>query len=262
MLDGLDGLIAALSLILWGAHAVVPWRLACPPADTPADTPAGAGRRRWGRAALPLLALGAALALAWVARHPDAAIAARLVPLTASTPGRALAIVLPVLAVVDLVLLAGWRRLEDVGWRLAAGLGLAFAAVASLAAEVLRVGEGPTSPPSVLLAAAGCRALVALGAGEVLAPGQGRPWAALGAGLALPLWLWLLPLDLAQAVAAEGTLLTLGAAAVLFLGAPWLPPALRRPALAGAALLAGLVFAGAAELSQGLAMQVPPATLQ
>jgi hypothetical protein len=122
----------------------------------------------------------------------------------------------------------------------------------------MRVGEGPPSAPIPLVLLAILRLLLALGAAEVLAPG--RPALAPVAGLALPLYVLLLPAGVAELVW-RGHALTLAAAAALFLASRWLPATLRRPALAGAALLAGLLLAATADLSQGLgspALEISP----
>lgn len=238
----LDGLITAWVLFAWGAQAAVPWRL-------PA---AGPGARRiWGAASLPLLVTGLVASLFHIQSHPDAAIASGVYPWTASPPGKLLVVLLPALALVDLVAVFGWRRLEDTAWRINAGFGLAFLLAGCWAWELLRVGEGLPSAPLPLAAAVLCRLLLSLAAGETAAPG--RPVFAPAAGLALPLYWLVLPAALADALSRSGALLTLGAASGVLLAARWLPERLRRPALAAAILLAGLVLAQASTLSQSLA---------
>lgn len=238
----LDGLLTSLFLAAAGAQAVAPWRVALLPNDA---------RRPWGYALLPLLLAAALALLLWVRIHPDAALAVRLVPLAASQAGKVLGILAAALAAADLVALIGWRRMEDAGWRLLAGFGLAALGAACYAAELLRAGEGPASPPAILALAAACRALTALGAGETLAPG--RPLFAVAAGLALPAWFLVVPADLTDTLLRQGAAFPAGAAALLFLAARWLPMRLRRPALAAATLLAGMLFAQAALVSQTLA---------
>lgn len=244
----LDGLIVAWVLFAWGTQAAVPWRL---PGAEPRT------RRAWAFAALPLLVLGTLAAFWYVEAHPDAAIAPGLYPLRASRPGRALLVLLPALALAGLVAAAGWRRMEAAGWRIIAGFGLVFLAAASWAGELVRTGEGPASAPSALALLVLCRLTLALAAGEIAAPG--RPLLAVAAGLALPLYWLLLPAELADLLAGAGQWVTLGGAAVLLLAARWVPPRLRRPALAGGVLLAGLFLARATDLSQTLGSpSLPP----
>ncbi|HEV7517764.1 MAG TPA: hypothetical protein VGR07_15805 [Thermoanaerobaculia bacterium] len=237
----MNGLLVAVILVAWGSQAVAPWRL------RRSDS---AARRLWGHAALPLLLAGALAGLLYVHDRPDAAIAAGLSPLLANLPGRLLALLLAALLGADLILALGKGRIENLGWPLAASLSLLFLAAAALPGELLRVGEGPRGPLPLLFAAALCRLLVTLGAGEAVA--AGRPLLAGVAGLALPLYYLCLPTPLKRAIAASGSWLTLGAATVLFLTARWLPASLRRPTVIAAALLAGLFLAQAGDLSQVL----------
>jgi len=241
------GLLLAWLLLSWGAQAVVPWRLAALDPER---------RRPWVPFLLPLLVTGALAAGAVVQLHPDAALSQGLYPLGASGLGRVLAVLLPALALADILIAIGWRRMEATGWRIAAGFGLAFLLAATWAAELMRTGEGPASAPLAFVALVLLRMLLALGAAEALAPG--RPLLAAAAGLALPLYALLLPAPLARALGAHGQWLTLAAASLLLLGARWLPPALRRPALLGGALLAGLYLGQANHLSQGLGQSFPP----
>jgi hypothetical protein len=241
----MNGLLIAGILVVWGSQAVAPWRL------RRGDE---AARRLWGHAALPLLLAGALAALLYVHDRPDAAIAAGLSPLLSTLPGRVLTLLLAALVGADLILALGKGRVENLGWPLAASLSLLFLAAASLEMELLRVGEGQQGPLPLLFAAAGCRLLVTLGAGEAAAPG--RPLFAGMAGLALPLYFLCLPLPLQRAIAGTGAWLTLAGAALLFLAARWFPASLRRPAVLAAALLAGLFFAQAGDLYQ--ALPLPP----
>ncbi len=251
------GLLFALILAAWGAQAAVPVRLAR------ADE---ATRLLWARAALPLALAGALVALVVLRADPDAALASGLAPFLGRIPGRLVALSLAALLLADLVLFAARTRLEAAGWWTVAGFGVANLAVASYAAELLRIGEGPKSPAALIAAGAACRLLVGLGAGELLLParrgtaGDGsRPVAAVAAGLALPASFLLLKVDLRAALLDTGAWLTLAAAALLFVAARWLPVRLRRPALAAAVLLAGLYFGQAAELSANLAARpLPP----
>jgi hypothetical protein len=245
-----DGLLLAGLLLAWGAQAVLPWRLAG------LDTGLNTERRRAGALALlPLLLTGALAAFFYVLRYPDAAIVQGLYPLGASRAGRTLTVLFFALMVSDLFLFLTWRRLEAAGWRIAAGLGLVFLLAATWAAELARIGEGPESAAIPFLALVALRALAALGAAEALAPGPPRLAAAAGPGLAL--YGFLLPAQLAQALGARGQWLTLATAALLLLGARWFPPSLRRPALLGATLLAGLYLGQAARLSAELGVMHP-----
>jgi len=239
MKTGLDGLLLAGLLLAWGGQALLPWRLAGREER----------RRAWSFVPLALLVAGALAAFGHLQNHPDAAVVQGLYPLRAAKVGRILTILFPAVALADALLAAGRRSVEAPGWRIAAGFGLAFLLAASWAAELLRVGEGPASGTVALVTLALLRSLISLGAAEALAPG--RPAFATAAGLALPLYALLLPATLAHAL--HGQWLTLGAAALLFLGARWLPVSLRRPALVAATLLAGLYFAEAARLSQVVA---------
>lgn len=237
----LSGLILAFLLLAWGAQAVTPWRLPGVPAER---------RRPWASSLLPLLAAGALAAFHFAQSHPDAAVYQRLYPLWSSRPGRLLAILFPALALADLVAMTGWRRLEDAGWRINAGFGLVFLLAASWAGELMRIGEGPESGPLVLASLVVLRTLLALGVAEALAPG--RPVFAAIAGAALPFYYLLLPSAVAAVLWRSGQGITLGAASLLLLAARWLPQTLRRIALIGAALMIGLLFARAGDLSQAL----------
>ncbi|HVR95287.1 MAG TPA: hypothetical protein VMW27_01640 [Thermoanaerobaculia bacterium] len=237
-----DGLLTLLFLFAMGSQAVLPWRAVRLPAEA---------RRPWGYALLPLLLAAALAALLWVRFHPDATLAAGLLPLATSKVSKILGVLTAALALADVVALAGWRKMEDAGWRLLAGFGLAALGAACFAAELLRAGEGPASPDGIVALAAACRMLVALAAGEIAAPG--RPLVAVAAGLALPAWFLAIPAELSSLLLRNGAAFPAGAAAVLFLAVRWLPARLRRPALAAAALLAAILFAQAATLSQTLA---------
>jgi hypothetical protein len=245
----LDGLLLAAVLFAWGTQATVPLKL-------PGASPAA--RRLWAYAALPLLVAGALAATAYVRLHPEAAVAQGLFPFLASKPGRVLAILLAALFLADLVTAFGWRRLEDSGWRIAAGFGLAGLAAASWVGELVRTGEGPPSPGSALAAAAACRLLLALAAGEIVSPG--RPLFAAAAGLALPVYWLVLPAPLSADLAQGRQQVALGAAALLLLAARWVPAVLRRPTLAAGVLLASLFLARVATRSQFLGETTFPST--
>ena len=237
----MDGFLLTVALLAWGAQAVVPWRL----------TGLDPGRRRgWAVSLLPLLAAGSLAAYAFLQDHPDAAVVQGLYPFATSRTGRLFAILLLAVALSDLLIAAGWRRFEPLAWRLAAGFGLVFLLAASWAGELMRIGEGLSGSPLPVVLLTFLRLLTSLAAGEALAPG--RPAAAPLAGAGLPLYWLLLPAPLAQALARNPAIFTLGAATLLLLAARWLPPSLRRLALGAGVLLAGLFLAQAASLSQGL----------
>lgn len=250
----IDTVLVALLLAVLGAHAVVPWQAAA----------AAERRRSWAFAALLLLLAGGVAAVLLVRAHPDAALATGLVPLFAGREGRLLAVLFPAVLLFDLLAVVAWRQLPAVAWRAGSVLGTALLAGAALAGELLRIGEGPGNGAVPLLLAAGCRFLVALGAGELLAPR--RPLLALAAGLALPAWALLLPRELQADLWATGAALTLAGAVVLFLAARFLPPRLGRAALGGAVLLTGALFAQAAALSEALSglplAPLPPLPMQ
>ena len=237
----LDGLILAFLLLAWGAQAAIPWRLA----DIAAER-----RRPWAYALLPLLVVSALAALHFARTHPDAAVYQGLYPLWLSRLGRVLSVLFPALALADLVAMIGWRRMEEAGWRIGAGFGLVFLLAASAAGELMRAGEGLESAPAALALLVVLRTLLALGVAEALAPG--RPAFAPLAGAALPFYYLLLPSAVAAVLWRGGQGITLGAASLLLLAARWLPAGLRRIALIGAALLAGLLIARAGDLSQAL----------
>lgn len=261
-----DALLLFVLFVAWGAQATVPWRLsgtAAAGAEAVSGVAAGGGaggggsaaavaarRRRWRAAALPLALAGLLAAYELAGRNPDAAIATRLVPLLASVPGRLLAVLAPALLVAALLAGLGGDRLGVAGERLSAALGLAGCAAAAWAGELLRAGEGPeTSAPRFLLLI-GCRLALMLVAGEL--PLLTRPrWAAAG-GVALLLYLPLLPAPLRGVLWDQGLWMTCGAAALLLLAVRWLPQALRLPAFAIGLLLAAMVLGQAGRVSQAL----------
>jgi hypothetical protein len=235
----LDGLILAFLLLAWGAQAMIPWRLAGVAAER---------RRTWAYTLLPLLVVSVLAAIHFARTHPDAAVYQGLYPLWLSRLGRVLSVLFPAMALADLVAMAGWRRMEEVGWWISAGFGLVFLLAVSTAAELMRTGEGPESAPTVLALQILLRMLLALGVAEALVPG--KPVFAPMAGAALPFYYLLLPSAVAAVLWRSGQGITLGAASLLLLAARWLPRGLRRIALIGAALLAGLLIARAGDLSQ------------
>jgi hypothetical protein len=258
----LDALCLIVLLVGWGAQAAVPWHLghlAAAGADPGAagdsgPAAAGAGEPRWRvwrLASLPLAVAGLVAAVSLANRNPDATIAGHLMPLTASTPGRLLAVLVPAMLGASLVGSLAGRRLDRQGLRLMAVFGAAAVGAAGWAGELLRTGEGPVSPLWRLLLLAACRLALALAAGEIVAPG--RPRWSVAAGAALAAYLPLLPTALRGLLWAEELQLTCAAAALLLAAARWLPPALRRPALATGIVLAAIVLARAGRVSQTLA---------
>ncbi|HLX06773.1 MAG TPA: hypothetical protein VKY89_02805 [Thermoanaerobaculia bacterium] len=265
-----DSLLLLLLLVAWGAHATVPWRLAAtapePAISAPAISatqtataktaaPAAAetarGRRLWRLASLPLALAAPVAAYALASRNPDAAIAARLVPLLSSPPGGLLAVLVPALIGAAVIVSLAGSRLAGAGDRLVGTLGLAAGAVAAWAGELLRAGDGPTSPEPWFLLLAVCRLALMLAAGELLAPGRPR-WAIAG-GVAMLAYLPLLPPELRGALWHQGLELTCLAAALLLLAARWLPRVLRPLALAVGLLLAAVALSHAGQVSQALA---------
>ncbi|MEM7481314.1 MAG: hypothetical protein AAF481_09085 [Acidobacteriota bacterium] len=235
-----------LAFLVFGSHVVLPWRLATRP------TPR---RRGWALLALPSLFVVLLTGGWWLSSHPDTLLGAGWGSRSVSDLiVRSLAVTLPVLILVDSVLLVGWRKLEDLGWRLAAGLGLVASLSAGAFLELLRTGEGPWSRPAVLAFATACHGLVALAAGEATtgrATGP-RPVFAPLAALALPLYLFLLPEALRDVLHAEGWGITALACGLLLFAARWLPPRLRRPALFAAIALWSLFLGLASETSTRL----------
>ena len=233
--------VLAFNLLVFGAHVRFPFRLAGGPSE--------GSRRAWALAAPPALLASLALTGAALARQPDAALAWGMTgPLAASTPARLIALVMLALLLADLVVAAGWRRLEPAGWRILGSLGLLGAMAHAFGAELLRVGWGPVTGLAVLLAAAALRLPLALASAELAAGPPGRSALAAGPALALAFLLW--PEALRRSLRPD--LPTLAAAVVLLVVARWTPIRLRR-ATAVAGLLLGIFFlARAADLSASL----------
>jgi len=252
----IDAILLFVLLVAWGAQATVPWRLAASGAGAAAAAggaaDAGWSRRRlWRAARLPLALAGLVVAYVLAIRNPDAAIAAGLVPLMASIPGRVLVVLVPALVVAALLAGLGGERLGAAGERLAAALGFAACAAAAWAGELLRTGEGPENSELRFLLLIACRLALMLAGGELVLFARPR-WAAAG-GVALLLYLPLLPAELRRALWSQGLQLTCAAAALLLLAARWLPRSLRLPAHATGLLLAAVVLSQAGHTSQALA---------
>lgn len=237
------------ALVGLGAHTVVPARLTSSPAGD---------KRRWAFSALPLLALALVAVLLWLRDQPDPLLGVRWGsdPLTTFT-GRASLILVTALALADLLTLRAHRVLEDSAWRLLSAAAVPTVVASSLFLEIARVGHGPRTTAGALALATLCRIAATLGAGEALAPGR-RPLWTLAAGLILPAYPLALPPAIREMLIAEGGLLPLGAATLLFLTARWLPIRLRRPGILAAAALAALLLAKAAELASRFPVYMEP----
>lgn len=258
----MTALALALQLLVLGLHVVAPWRLAGLPSGPaagppgppgPPDTTGGAAtvqerRRLWALVATPLLLAAAIAGLFTLGKRIDAALAWGLTWPPVSLPAIALAFAAAAVALTDLLLLAGFRKLEPAGWRIAAGLGGLLLLAASVAGELLRLGRGPAAGLTGLLLAVLCRVLLALAAGQAAA-GPVRGWATL-AGAALPLTLLGASTPVVATLGAD--LLTLGAAALLLVAARFLPHSLRRAAVFAGVLLAALFLDRASDLSAAL----------
>jgi len=252
----MTALALTLQWVILGLHALVPWRLArfAPPAAEAAALPAGPPadssdrRQLWALVATPLLLAAALAGLFTVGARLDAALAWGLSWPPRSLPALALVAAGLAVGLSNLVLLAGYRKLEPAGWRIAAGLGAALLVAASLAGELLRLGRGPAAGLSGIAIAALIRVALAFAAGEAAA-GPARGFATL-AGAALPLSL------IAFSVPVRATLgpdvITLGAATLLLLAARFLPLSLRRPAALAGVFLAALFLDRTGDLSTAL----------
>lgn len=244
----MTALTLAFQMLVLGLHVVVPWRLARVSEGVEGVAGATHRRRLWALVATPLLLAAALAGLFTVQERVDAALAWGIGWPPASIPALVLAFAAVAVGVSDLVLFAGFRRLEPAGWRIAAGLGLVLLLAASLAGELLRLGRGPAAGLAGLLFAALCRVALALAAGEAAA-GPVRGLAAL-AGAALPLTLSGFSAPVRAMLGAD--LATLAAASLLLLAARFLPLSLRRPTALVGVLLAALFLDRAGDLSAAL----------
>lgn len=242
----LEAATLLLGLVFWGAH---------PAASSRFDD------RGWRRAviwALPLAALSTILLLRSTGEQAGAAVAVGLGPgWPVSLEGRVAALLLIAGLLGDGVALGFRARQEPAARHLGAAIGSAGLAGFALWCELVRLGEGPDSSAPRFWTAVVLRSLVGFGAGEMLLPGRPR-WSGLAA-VALLAYPLALPGVLAAELEAQGDILTLVAAAALFLAARFLPPRAARLVLFAAAALAAIVLARAAELSQLL--QTPTSTV-
>ncbi|MEP7013421.1 MAG: hypothetical protein ABJC13_24125 [Acidobacteriota bacterium] len=249
----LETLIAALccaSIVFSaGVHAVVPWRLR---RAAPED------RRLWALGAAPLQALAALAFLYLLGRSEDAVLASHLAPFSASPVILALGTTAAALCLADLLLVFGWRRLEDRGWPILALFGGAFTLAQSFALAALSAG-GSKAPASALVLRAAVLAALALAASEAITTNAPRlaPFASL-AGLCLPLFAFGLPQEVREPFVSAGGLAFLGAAAALLFATRFAPqPNLRRALALAGLLLAAFAWAKTVDIAGALAERVP-----
>jgi hypothetical protein len=239
-------LVAALAvgLVVWGSQPSWPARLD------------GAARRRAALWGLPLGIAAFMLIFAATSQDPDAALDVGLGPgWPASLEGRLVAVLLlAALASSALALVPGGEE-RPAAKTMAALLGLGGLLGFSMWGELLRIGGGPQIGAALFLAAILLRALVGLGAGQLLLPG--RPRLALLGAVALLVYPFVLPAVVRFALERSGDWLTLAAAAALFLLAGFLPGRLARASLLAGAVLAAIFLARAVEMSQRLQLVWP-----
>jgi hypothetical protein len=235
-------LLTAGILLAFGAQPLLPWRAASLPAER---------RKTCILLALPLLAAGTLAGVLLLEQHPDAALAQGLSPGNGSPYDPAMLVLLGALTLALVLAWVAGPRLEPNGWRILALFGLFVLLAATFGAEVLRIGEGAYGALTTVFALIACRLLIALGAGEVLAPG--RPLLAPAAALGLAGYFALLPRAVTHSLLASQAWLPFASAALLFAGARWLPERLRRPALLAATLLASVALTLAAAYSRATA---------
>ncbi len=238
----LDALLILFALVVWGGHVVVPWRLAGQPAEN---------QQPWRLAALPTLLAAALVFFTQLALYPDRAIAGGLATFPQGNGfSRLLTLLFLATLATDLLMFLAGPRLEKLGWRLAAFAALPLLFTLGLAAEVMRIGQGPLGEPLLVWSAVLARTVIALAAGELCL--RQRPlWSPLAA-LAVPLYLVSLPRPLRAGLWELGLGMTVLAATFLLLIARWLPQRYRRPALGAGLLLIALLFSQAATLSEAL----------
>jgi hypothetical protein len=239
----LEVAIAALNLAVFGAHVLMPWRLA---------EAEGEERRRWALVAPLLLATSVCASLLALGLRPEAALAWGLThPITGSTPARSIALVIAALALADLFTLVSWRHFDSRVWRSLAAIGALALAAQALGAELLRTGDGPVRSAAGLFAAAALRMPLALAAAEAATGAPRR--LALAAAPALLLLALAWPAPLRAGLGRD--LVTLYAAALLLALARYAPPALRRATVAAGLVLALLFLERAADVSRTLGMR-------
>ena len=234
--------VVALNLVVWGAHALLPWRFAGAAAGGEAQS---AARRVWSIAALPTLGLAVIATLIALRVAPDAALAWRMASFSdGAVPARLVVVACAALGLADAVALVGGRGFGVREWRVLATLGVVALALQTLASELVRIGWGPIPQQSALLAAAALRLPLAFAAGEIAA-GPPRAWTtAAGPALFAAVALW--PGALRAALAVDH--LTLWGACLLLALARFLPVSMRRPAAVTGVLLAALFLARAGQV--------------
>jgi hypothetical protein len=237
--SALGALVLAWNLAVFGAHALVPFRLASAEPEA---------RRRWALLAPVALLSSVVVSVALLARSPDEGAAWGLGgPLGDSPLARVVALAVGALFAADVVVAIGWRRLEPIAWRVAGALGVVGAAAHAFGSELVRAGWGPAPGGLAALLALVVLRLPLAAVPVELALGRPRRFAPVaGPALALAVLLW--P---AAARAAMGRdLVTLAAAVLLLAAARWLPERLDRAAGWAGFALAVLFLARAAEVSR------------
>jgi hypothetical protein len=239
-MSALELAIAALNLGVFGAHVLMPWRLA---------EGEESARRRWALVAPLLLATSLVASLLALGARPDSAIAWGLThPITGSTPARSISLVMAALALADLFTVFAWRRFDARVWRALAAIGALALAAQALGAELLRTGDGPVRGAAGILAAAALRMPLALAAVEVATGLPRRLTLAAAPALLLLALVW--PAELRAALGRY--LVTLVAAALLLALSRYAPPSLRRATAVAGLLLALLFLARSAAVSRTL----------
>lgn len=235
--------VLAVNLVVWGAHALVPWRFAAA---------SEAKRRHWALVALPAAGLSIVVTAAGLRFAPDAAVAWHLHELDAGVlPTLLLALALAGAILGDLILAFGWRGFEPVAWRVLAVLGALALAAVTFASELVRIGWGPVPATWALVAAAALRLALALAAAEATIGPPTLVTPAAGFGLAAAVFLW--PASLVAGLGADR--LTLYSAVLLLLLARFVPARLRRPAAIAGLVLATLFLVRAGQVSEGLGVR-------
>src|SRR5579863_9140498 len=238
-------LLALVTMLGFGAPVVVLWSL------TDGATASWSRWRPWiGWLLAAFLPLAIVAGFALLTQMPDAAIAAGLLPLSHSVPGKLLLLLLPAVLAALILLGAGGPQVQASALRLVGGLGLPLVMDAAWFLERLREGGGPSSSGWRWCLLVGCRALAILAASEVLSPR--RPIWTFFAGLAVIPSFLVMPEALREALAPIAADTALAATAAL-LAARWLPARLRRPAVALGALLLGVLWLEAARVSSSFA---------
>lgn len=252
-----DAAALGLAAVVFGAHAVLPWRLR-PSRTADQASPADLHRRAWSLSALPLALFVLVIFAGHLSHHVEAALAAGLgTPAVAAVSWKILAAAVLLLLISDLGLALSWRDIGVWGWRLAAILGTVAWAGLAWACELVRVGEGPFGGMTGLVVTACCRFAIGVALAELLAPG--RPQLSILGAVALLLYFFNLEPELRMAILQHGDWLTLGAATAMLAVARWLPSRLRRAALAAAAVLVGLLWARVLFYSEALVeISLPP----